>query len=444
MTGPRSARAPARQRASSAAGARPPGAAAPGPAPRPYDLPPDQPAEEVSRPAASGPVRGQGPHEAYAGIVLVLQGGGALGSYQGGVFQGLDEAGIRPNWVAGISIGSLNAALIAGNPPEHRVARLRAFWEHISRQPWWPPLAQPAGPLAAGLPDGWRQWLTQLEATRALAEGQNGFFMPRFPWPPVWPGLGDARRASWYDTTPLRETLLEFADFERINHPKEMRVSVGAVQVRTGNFKYFDNTERRLTPEHFMASGALPPGFPAVEIDGEAYWDGGLVSNTPLLHVLQSQPRRDMLVFQVDLWSARGHVPTTMTEVAERQKEIQFSSRTRMITDYMEEQQLYRKRIADLLALLPPAQQRTEAARQAAELACNRRVNVVQMIYQDKPYETDSKDYVFGRMALDDHWGAGRADIEHTLEHPQWLRMPGEDKPFVTHDIHRLSRARRS
>lgn len=410
------------------------------PATPPYELPRSQPAREVAAPAAQagqGAARGQAPHQAYAGIVLVLQGGGALGSYQAGVYQGLNEAGIRPNWVAGISIGALNAAIIAGNPPETRVAQLRAFWEHISRQPWWPPLGGAAGQPAEALPDGWRLWLTQLEATRALAEGQNGFFMPRFPWPPVWPGLGDARRASWYDTSPLRDTLLRFADFDRINHPKEMRVSVGAVQVRTGNFSYFDNTERTLAPEHFMASGALPPGFPAVEIEGEPYWDGGLVSNTPLLHVLQSQPRRDMLVFQVDLWSARGQVPTTMTEVAERQKEIQFSSRTRMITDYMREQQLYRKHMADLLALLPPGQKRTEAARKAAELACNRRVNVVQMIYQDKPYETDSKDYVFGRMALHDHWGAGLTDLRHTLEHPGWLAMPDEDRPFVTHDVHR-------
>lgn len=383
-------------------------------------------------------VGGERPHEAFASVALVLQGGGALGSYQAGAYQGLNEARVRPNWVAGISIGSLNAAIIAGNPPDKRVAQLRAFWDHICQQPWWPRLPYSSlGDHAQHLPESVRRWISQIEASRSMNEGQNGFFTPR-PLPPMVPGMGDATQASYYDTSPLRQTLLEFADFKLINQPKTMRVSVGAVQVRSGNFVYFDNTERTLRPEHFMASGALPPGFPAVEVDGELYWDGGLVSNTPLLHVLQSEPREDMLIFQVDLWSARGKLPTTLPEVQERLKDIQYSSRTRMITDYMHQQQLYRKQFAELLALLPPGKRNDPVALKAAELACNRRCNVIQLIYQDKPYESDAKDYEFGQLAPHEHWASGLADVRHTLDRPQWLAMPSAERPFVTHDVHRL------
>jgi NTE family protein len=380
---------------------------------------------------------GDAPHPEYASIALVLQGGGALGSYQGGVLEGLSEAGIVPNWVAGISIGALNAAIIAGNPPERRVEQLRAFWVHICRQPWMPPwpYTRFVEQLPA-VPDNVRRMLGQLETTRTLLEGQNGFFVPRpSAWLPTGPGT--PATASWYDTQPLRATLERFADFDRINRPDEMRVSVGAVNVRTGNFVYFDNRRRILRPEHFMASGALPPGFPAVEVDGEYYWDGGLVSNTPLLHVLQSEPRRDTLVFQVDLWSARGELPTTLSEVAERQKDIQYSSRTRMITDYMHEQQMYRRRLSELLKLLPPARRSDPAAQRAAELACDRRANVIQLVYRDKAYEGDAKDYEFGQLTLNDHWASGLADLRHTLDHPQWLAMPSAERPFVTHDVHR-------
>lgn len=217
------------------------------------------------------------PDHRYQVLALVLQGGGALGSYQPGVYQGLAEADLHPNWVAGISIGALNAAIIAGNPPERRVEQLRAFWETICRPPMLPP--SPFSHLDN------RSWPTELnelasdwEAWRAMTEGQNGFYQPR-PW---WPAsVRLPTNCSVYDTTPLKSTLERFADFDRINDSNQMRVSVGAVNLHNGNFVYFDNTHQRLRPEHFMASGALPPGFPAVEIDGEYYWDGGLVSNTP-------------------------------------------------------------------------------------------------------------------------------------------------------------------
>jgi NTE family protein len=247
-------------------------------------------------------------------------------------------------------------------------------------------------------------------------------------------------RSSWYDTRPLRATLERFADFDRINRPQEMRVSVGAVQVRTGNFRTFDNTRQTLGPEHFMASGALPPGFPAVEVEGEFYWDGGLVSNTPLYEVLRSEPRRDSLVFQVDLWSARGALPATLADVAERQKDIQYSSRTRMVTQYMHDQQMYRRRIGELLELIPPARRNDPAVRHVAELACSRRVNVIHLVYSDKPYEGDSKDYEFGLLTLREHWASGLGDLRETLKHPQWLAMPSAERPFVTHDVHRQER----
>jgi NTE family protein len=382
------------------------------------------------------------PHPDYAVTALVLQGGGALGSYQAGVYEGLVQGGIHPNWVAGISIGALNAAVIAGNAPAQRVDKLRGFWELICRQPWWPPLhaavapyAGEAAKAAGSLPPAVRAWVDSMESTRALLEGQNGFFVPRIWHAPA--GSSGPEAASFYDTRPLRATLERFADFDRINHHAQMRVSVGAVNVRTGNFVYFDNTERRLRAEHFMASGALPPGFPAVEIDGEFYWDGGLVSNTPLHHVLSAQPRQDALIFQIDLWSASGTLPTDLLQVAVRQKDIQYSSRTRMVTTTMRDEQRYRRLLHEAIERLPESERRGPWYQQAAQLACNARRNVIHLIYRDKPYEGYAKDFQFGLLTMNEHWSSGRSDMEATLAHPGWLDKPGYDHPFITHDLHR-------
>ena len=373
----------------------------------------------------------------YAVTALVLQGGGALGSYQGGVVQGLAEAGIHPTWVAGISIGALNAAVLAGNAPERRVAQLRAFWEFICRQPWWPPMHAPLLTATPGLmPGSWRTWIDSVEATRALVEGQNGFFVPR-PWFALTGTSEGPQAASYYDTAPLRATLERFADFDRINQPGLMRVSVGAVNVRNGNFIYFDNTERTLRPEHFMASGALPPGFPAVEVDGEFYWDGGLVSNTPLSFVLGASPRRDALIFQIDLWSAVGALPKDLLQVAVRQKDIQFSSRTRMVTSTLHEEQNLRRLLHEVLALVPPERRDQSSYQRAAQLACTARRNVIHLIYHDKPYESYAKDYQFGMLTMDEHWSSGLSDMRATLSHESWLDLPGPEHPFVTHDLHR-------
>jgi NTE family protein len=369
---------------------------------------------------------------------LVLQGGGALGSYQGGVYQGLADAGIHPDWVAGVSIGALNAAVIAGNPPSQRVERLRAFWEFICRQPWSPTLDASLLGATGKMPDTIRTWIDSVEAGRAVIEGQNGFFVPR-PWFALAAASDGPDTASYYDTAPLRDTLKQFADFDLINQPGHMRVSVGAVNVRTGNLIYFDNTERRLRPEHFMASGALPPGFPAIEIDGDYFWDGGLVSNTPLSYVLSAQPRRDALIFQVDLWSAAGEVPKDLLEVAVRQKDIQYSSRTRMVTTSQREEQRMRRLLHDLLSWVPAEHRDHPLYRKAAELACAARRNVIHLIYQDKPYESYAKDYQFGRLTLNEHWSSGLADMRATLEHQEWLRLPPPEQPFITHDLHRAS-----
>ncbi|MGO1074068.1 DUF3734 domain-containing protein [Inquilinus sp. CA228] len=373
----------------------------------------------------------------YDVVALVLQGGGALGAYQAGVYQGLHEAGIHPTWLAGISIGALNTAVIAGSPEAQRVDRLREFWETICAAPVeWPAAAG----LAEGLPFAFdlRSVHNAAAAMRALFQGQPGFFKPRFPPPYLSPFAGDAA-TSFYDTGPLRDTLLRLVDFDRLNSG-DIRVSVGAVNVRSGNFAYFDTTKQRLGPEHFMASGALPPGFPAVEIGGEHYWDGGVVSNTPLAYVLSTEPRRDTLTFQVDLWSAKGRLPDDLLEVASRQKDIQYSSRTRLVTAYMLQMQKMRQALQRVMEKLPEEAKQEPEMQAIAELACHRAYNIVHLIYQTKAYEGHSKDYEFGLDAMREHWQSGLDDIRRTLADPRRLDRPSPEDGVVTHDVHRQDR----
>jgi NTE family protein len=381
-------------------------------------------------------------------IALVLQGGGALGAYQGGVYEGLATAGLHPDWIAGISIGAFNAAIIAGNPPEARVEKLRQFWELITGtpQPWPSPAAAGDGdklgvpsifssPLAPmplwGYPgdfaamlkgDAARVMVNQWNAGRVIMSGAPGFFTPRPVTPWFWPE-GAFEATSYYDTSPLKSTLERFVDFDRINSDG-MRLSIGTVNVRTGNFVYFDTTTHEIGPEHVMASGALPPGFPAVEIDGEQYWDGGLVSNTPLRWVVDSEPRRDTLAFQVDLWSSRGEFPRNMAQVATRQKEIMFSSRTRAASARFKEMQRMRNALAGLMERLPPAL--VEAAECAVLRPYAERTvwNLVHLIYHAKNYEGDNKDYEFSRQSMEEHWRAGYHDTRRTLRHPEVLERP--------------------
>jgi NTE family protein len=392
-------------------------------------------ASEPRTTAAGG--RSAAGHPDYEVTALVLQGGGALGSYQAGVYEGLARAGIHPNWVAGISIGALNAAVIAGNPPERRVEQLHDFWEFICRQPWWPSLQSTLIPNPSELPRAWRSLIDTIESTRALLEGQNGFFVPR-PWHSLALASEGPHTASYYDTRPLRATLERFADFDRINRPDQMRVSVGAVNVRNADFVYFDNTERELRPEHFMASGALPPGFPAVEVDGEFYWDGGLVSNTPLYYVLIARPKADALIFQVDLWSAVGGLPKDLLQVAVRQKDLQYSSKTRLITMYMSQKERLHRLLDELLTMIPESMRDSAAYRSAAQFASAAKRNVIHLVYRDKPYESYAKDYQFGKLTMNEHWSSGLSDMLATLEQRHWLDKPSDEEPFVTHDLHRL------
>ncbi|VVE05112.1 membrane protein [Pandoraea cepalis] len=372
----------------------------------------------------------------YETVALVLQGGGALGAYQAGVYAGLFEAGIAPNWIAGISIGALNTAIIAGNPLERRVAQLEAFWRTICEPAVFPPLPAPLEAAILNGPETGRIAYSAWQAWRAVAEGQKGFFTPRWPQP-LPAAMGDPAHASYYDTSALRGTLERFVDFDRIN-ACETRVSVGAVNVQTGNFVYFDNTREKLRAEHFMASGALPPGFPAVEIDGQYFWDGGLVSNTPLSEVLGTSPRRDTLAFQVDLWSARGPLPDNLNDVAGRQKDIQFSSRTRLVTDNLQRAQHYRRVLREVLERVPADVRAHDPWCHAAqEIACSKRYNVIQLIYRNKENEGHYKDYQFGLATMLDHWASGLDDVRRTLTHADWLSMPDDTSGFVTHDIHR-------
>ncbi|MCC6921091.1 MAG: patatin-like phospholipase family protein [Alphaproteobacteria bacterium] len=358
--------------------------------------------------------------------VLVLQGGGALGAYQAGVYEGLAEAGEGPGWIAGISIGAINAALIVGNPPEHRVARLRDFWHRITAgvtvDPWLPG-------------DQVRALFNTASAYWTAAVGVRGFFTPRIPPPSFYPA-GSPEALSVYDTSPLRKTLEEFVDFELINSGRT-RLSVGAVNVRSGNFAYFDSRAMRLGPEHIMASGALPPGFPPVEIDGEHYWDGGLVSNTPLQYVLDHEHERDLRIYQVDLFSAKGALPRNLSEAAEREKDIRFSSRTRMNTD--EGLRLRRARAAfrSLLTKLPQDLASDPDVTLLTELAQESAVTVVHLIYQDKPYEGGSKDFEFSRRTMLEHWAAGLADVRRTMVHGGEIKQRPAGGGAKTFDIHR-------
>jgi NTE family protein len=363
---------------------------------------------------------------------LLLQGGGALGSYQAGVYQALAEANVEPTWVAGISIGAVNSALIAGNPAETRVARLREFWETISASP----VGVPTLSAIKTIDDEARRWINGARAMGTLAFGAPAFFAPRVPSPAFWPFVKpDA--VSHYDVGPLKATLERLVDFDRINAEGGMRFSVGAVNVRNGNFTYFDSTTHRIGAAHVIASGSLPPGFPATEIEGEYYWDGGLVSNTPLQWVLDNRPRRDTLAFQVDLWSAEGAIPRNLLEDDVRQKEIRFSSRTRAATDQYKKAQKLRIAVANLIGRLPESLRDDPDVRTLQAEADDKICNIVHLIYQAKPYEGVAKDFEFSRRTMEEHWAAGYDDALRALAHPEVLQRPSKLEGVRTFDFRR-------
>ncbi len=378
---------------------------------------------------------------AHDHIALVLQGGGALGAYQAGAYEALEKSRYQPDWVVGVSIGAINAAIIAGNPPPQRVQRLNEFWhlvssglpqvsDALSLTPWLRAVTEIHDTRTA---------LNQLSAWHAAWLGIPGFYQPRLPPPPFQPP-GTPAALSLYDTTPLRETLERLIDFDLINSGP-VRLSLGSVNVRTGNSHYFDSATERITPEHVMASGALPPSFPPVVIDGEAWWDGGILSNTPLQHVLDVRHRDDcLLVFQVDLFNARGPVPVNFDEVLKRQKDIQYSSRTRYTSNMAAEMTNLRRAIVDLMAKLPrhllddPEVQHLEAFANVAP------IDLVHLIYRQGPEERESKDYEFSRVSVMERWEAGRRDMLDTITHPDWLKHAGVESGATQYDLARHSR----
>jgi NTE family protein len=361
------------------------------------------------------------------GIGLVLQGGGALGAYQAGVYQALHEAGLEPDWVVGVSIGGINSAIIAGNPPEKRLEKLEEFWTTITARD--PSTKWPEG-------DALRKFRNGLSAMNAMLFGQPGFFQPNTV--NAWMAPRGAKTATaFYDTSPLHKTLEGLVDFDLLNSG-QVRFAVGAVNVSTANFAYFDNADIDIGPEHVMASGALPPSLPMVRIGKHYYWDGGLVSNTPLQHLLDHCGNQNMLVFQVDLFSARGDIPRDMPEVMSRAKDIQYSSRTRTTTSHFLETHRLKQALYEALSMLPDDRLTDVQRAQKTELARLPEINIMQLIYQQKAWEGDAKDYEFSRLSMKDHWRSGYYDTRNTLAHKDWLAMKGTGGGIHTHDIHRV------
>jgi NTE family protein len=372
---------------------------------------------------------------------LVLQGGGALGAYQAGVYDELLATAYQPDWIAGVSIGAINAALIAGNPPERQQQRLSEFWHLVSSgmgqgadvgttTPWLAALGEMTPARSA---------FNQFSALWSAMVGIPGFYRPRTPPPWLSPDASPGA-LSLYDTSPLRTTLEELIDFDLINS-KKVRLSLGAVNVRTGNSEYFDNFDRIIGPEHVMASGALPPAFAPVIIEGEAYWDGGIVSNTPLQYVLDARPKDRLLIFQVDLFSARGEMPVNLAGVQQRQKDILYSSRTRYNTNMAAEIANTQRALRSLLQKLPKPLQRDPDVKHLSEVMRTAPIDIVHLIYRQAAYELESKDYEFSRVSVREHWEAGKRDAHDTLTHPSWLKSSGLEEGVTQYDLTRHSRA---
>ena len=328
--------------------------------------------------------------------ILLLQGGGALGSYHAGVYEGLAEAGMMPTWVVGISIGAINSAIIAGNPPERRIERLREFWDRVSA---YAPL-----PLPSEF-DPIRPLLDRLSVWFGATYGIPGFFAPRLPSPLLVPAA-DPSALSFYDTSPLEQTLKDLVDFDLLNSGK-LRLSLGATNVRTGESKYFDTRDTRITPKHVMASGALPPAFASVEIDGEEYWDGGLVSNTPITYVWDQKPLTTALLVQVNLFPNKGEQPRDMIQVLERIKDIQYSSKQRFSTDRLREIGELRAAIGRLLAQMPPHLKDNPDVMRIATQCDAREWTIAFLTDTYRSRAGQWKDAEFSRATVNERWAGG-------------------------------------
>jgi NTE family protein len=367
-------------------------------------------------------------------VALVLQGGGALGAYQAGVFEALHEENIGVDWLCGTSIGAINAALIAGNPPEKRVERLREFWETVTE----PPLRIPNVPWFTDLP--WngngsaRYWTSRMSAFATMLHGAPGFFTPR-PFPPINSSAEKPDQVSYYDITPLRETLGRLVDFDLIN-TQPMRVTVLATNIRTGEPAYFDNRQQELTAAHIIASASLPPSFPPTEIDGEYYWDGGVVSNSPMQFVIDSRGRYTALVFQVDLWDASGDVPLDIPSANLRVMEIHSASRINISLDQYKKMQKFRSALRKFLDELPPDCRNDPEVQFLSEQARDKVATIVQLKYQSNKFETAGKMFEFSQLAMQEHWRAGSEDTKVALVEPGVLELPDVSEAARIFDVH--------
>jgi NTE family protein len=385
-------------------------------------------------PSPEAMVRGATRLLPFERVALVLQGGGALGAYQAGVYQAIHEANIEVHWICGTSIGGINGALIAGNPPERRVERLREFWEAVTK----PPLRIPNVPWFTDLP--WngnghaRYWTNKLSAFSAMIHGAPGFFGPR-PFPPVNSTAENPELVSYYDITPLKETLARLVDFDLIN-AEPPRLTALATNVRTGAPACFDNREQKMTAAHILASASLPPSFPPTEIDGEYYWDGGVVSNSPMQYVIDNRGRHTALVFQVDLWDANGEVPLDIPSANLRAMEIHSASRINVSLEQHKKMQKFRYALRRFLDELPEQCQNDPEVQFLSEQARVKVATIVQLKYQSNKFETASKMFEFSRVTMEEHWQAGYEDTKAALQEPGVLELPHVSEAARIFDVH--------
>ena len=365
-------------------------------------------------------------------VVLVLQGGGALGAYQAGVYEAIHEAKIEVNWICGTSIGGINGALIAGNRTERRVERLREFWEVITK----PPIGIPDAPYFAAVWNGSGEahWTNRLSALTSMLYGVPEFFAPR-PFPPLMSVAESPSFVSYYDTTPLQATLTRLVDFGLINS-KSIRLSVAATNARTGAPVYFDNREHPITSAHIMASASLPPSFPPTEINGEYYWDGAVVSNSPMQYVIDDASRNTTLVFQVDLWDANGEVPLDVPSAYSRSLEIHGATRLNITLEQYKKTQKFRLALAKFLDQLPDVFKKSPEVQFLEQEARVRIATLVQLKYQSSRYETATKNFEFSRAAMKERWQAGYNDAKIALGEPRVFELPHVTEAARIFDVH--------
>lgn len=353
-------------------------------------------------------------------IAFVLQGGGALGAYQAGACQALIENNIEPNWLVGISIGALNTCIIAGNKPENRIDALVNFWKTISTED---SIVEHMQNLTPFMTEGLRKVLSSIDTQKTLLKGQTGFFKPRNnPLSLVGKSVNQKmEELSYYDTSALKETLLKYADFDLINKGN-VRVSLGVVKVETGEFLYFDNAKEILTPEHFMASGALPPAFPAIKIKDEYYWDGGIANNSAINKLTEEYLCDDWTVYQIDLWRNEHTLPTNFDEMNQRIRDIQFASDNQKVDAYFENKRKQREDLKFLLSVMPDGMKETSQYQNMLSLASEGDVKIKRIIYQGMSHETKERPFQFGITTIKEHWDNGYYDLKSLFPNKNTLK----------------------